>query len=312
MSDRFQFRPYQRRFRQPLTTSHGVWAVREGIILRLSDREGKVGWGEIAPLPWFGSETLAQALRFCQEFAQVNEENIKEIPDELPACQFGFESAWEDLSLTKSPLPSLSYSYLLPTGEAALSAWQPVWEGEERTFKWKIGIRPLEEEMNIFQQLLEALPIETKLRLDANGGLDLEAAKKWLQKTDQSNRVEFIEQPLPPKQFDELLKLSADYATPLALDESVANLKQLKECYDKGWRGIFVIKAAIWGSPRRLRQFCQEHPIDTVFSSVFETAIGRKAALNLAVELSHPSRAVGFGVKDWFEEDEGQWLNHWN
>ena len=307
MSDRFQFRPYQRRFRQPLTTSHGVWAVREGIILRLRDTEGKVGWGEIAPLPWFGSETLAEALRFCQELTLVTEETIRGIPDELPACQFGFESAWSDLSLTKSPLPPLSYSYLLPTGEAALSAWQPAWQEGGRTFKWKIGIRPLEEEINIFQQLLEALPMGGKLRLDANGGLNLEAAKVWLQKADQSNRVEFIEQPLPPEQFDELLKLRADYATPLALDESVANLKQLQKCYQR-WRGIFVIKAAIFGSPRRLRQFCQEHPIDAVFSSVFETAIGTKAALNLAAELSHPSRAVGFGVKDWFEEDE--WFKH--
>jgi len=48
----------------------------------------------------------------------------------------------------------------------------------------------------------------------------------------------------------------------------------------------FVIKAAIAGSPSRLRQFCREHEIDAVFSSVFETAIGTQAALKLAVELS--------------------------
>jgi O-succinylbenzoate synthase len=49
-----------------------------------------------------------------------------------------------------------------------------------------------------------------------------------------------------------------------------------------------------------LRQFCQQHEIDAVFSSVFETAIGRQTALQLAAELSRKNRAVGFGVDHFF------------
>ncbi len=64
---RFEFRPYRRPFKRPLSTSHGIWDVREGIILRLTDETGQVGWGEIAPIPWFGSESLQQALDFCQQ-----------------------------------------------------------------------------------------------------------------------------------------------------------------------------------------------------------------------------------------------------
>jgi len=37
---------------------------------------------------------------------------------------------------------------------------------------------------------------------------------------------------------------------------------------------------------------CREHEIDAVFSSVFETAIGRQAALKLAVELSSHNKAL--------------------
>ena len=77
----------------------------------------------------------------------------------------------------------------------------------------------------------------------------------------------------------------------------------MQACYEQGWRGIFVIKAAIAGSPSRLRQFLKTYQIDAVFSSVLETAIGRKAALKLAAELNHPHRAVGFGVEHWFVED---------
>ncbi|HEY9860463.1 MAG TPA: hypothetical protein V6D16_13210, partial [Candidatus Obscuribacterales bacterium] len=98
-----EFRPYRRSFRQPLRTSHGLWSLREGIVLRLSDAMGKVGFGEIAPIAWFGSETLAEALAFCQQFSrQITAEQIATIPATLPACQFGFESAWNALAVVFS------------------------------------------------------------------------------------------------------------------------------------------------------------------------------------------------------------------
>lgn len=58
------------------------------------------------------------------------------------------------------------------------------------------------------------------------------------------------------------------------------------------------MKPAILGYPQKLRQFCQAHALDTVFSSVFETEVGRSACLQLAHALS--SRAVGFGLDHWF------------
>ena len=337
MGYKLEFRPYQRHFSKPLKTSHGIWKIREGILLRLLDNEGRIGWGEIAPLPWFGSETFEEALAFSQQLDQeVTKEDISTIPLKLTACQFGFESALECLSLIESQeerkkirairgegreeeeednySTNLEYSYLLPAGEDALQVWQAVWEERKKitqlpiTFKWKIGVEPFTEEIKVFQQLTQVLPNTTKLRLDANGGLSLTEAREWLRIADKKRIVEFIEQPLSPQLFETMLELSNRYTTPLALDESVANLVQLEDCYQKGWRGIFVIKAAIAGSPQRLRQFCQDYAIDTVFSSVFETAIGRKAVLKLAGELSNPNRAVGFGVNYWFKEDEEKWL----
>jgi O-succinylbenzoate synthase len=197
---------------------------------------------------------------------------------------------------------------LLPTGEAALQSWQAAWKRGDRTFKWKIGVASIEDELKLFDQLIQSLPTSAQLRLDANGGLSRQEAHQWLKVADEVGRVEFLEQPLPPEQFDVMLEMSEDYSTPIALDESVARLNQLESCYQKGWRGIFVIKAAIMGSPKRLRQFCQEHKIDTVFSSVFESAIARQAALQLAAELSSSNRAVGFGINHWFNEDDENWL----
>ncbi|WP_243147382.1 o-succinylbenzoate synthase, partial [Scytonema sp. UIC 10036] len=213
----------------------------------------------------------------------------------------------------KSP----TYSALLPAGAEALEVWQTLWQQGYRTFKWKIGVYPVAEELRIFEKLARTLPSLTKLRLDANGGLSYEEANLWLWTCDNVKadsslnlEIEFIEQPLSIDKFDSMLELSYCYNTAIALDESVATFHQLTTCYHKGWRGIFVIKPGIVGSPSRLRQFCLECEVDSVFSSVFETSIGRKAALQLAVELLRYNRAVGFGVNHFFAEDEEIWLKN--
>lgn len=299
------FEVYQYPFKQPLQTHHGIWEIREGIIVDLVDKKRKRGRGEIAPIPWFGSETLAQALQFMQQLGtKISREDIFTIPDRLPACQFAFESALQELEqpeILENNSSPFSYSYLLPAGNLALQQWQIGYEEGGRTFKWKIGVASVVEELKILQQLTQALPIDVTLRLDANGGLNLETAKRWLEAADRVGNIEFIEQPLPPQNISEMIKLQTAYATDIALDESVATLAKLEQCYQEGWRGIYVIKAAIAGSPQRLRKICKEYAIDAVFSSVFETKIGRKAVLQLARELSSPQRALGFGVDSWFD-----------
>ena len=293
----FAFQPYQRPFKQPLQTSHGKWEVREGIILSLTDKSGKTHQGEIAPISWFGTETINQALNYCHQLPkEITTESICTIPDELPACQFGFESA---LSLNNQNFNYLAYSGLLSAGKDALQQWRKLWAQGYRTFKWKIGVYPIAEELEIFATLTNSLPISAKLRLDANGGLTYNEANLWLQKCDAASVIEFIEQPLGLEQFEQMQILSNLYNTAIALDESVATFNQLQACYQRGWRGIFVIKPSIVGYPSRLRQFCQTYPIDAVFSSSFETEIGRQAALNLAVELANPNRAVGFGIDNF-------------
>jgi o-succinylbenzoate synthase len=311
---RFEFSPYRRPFKIPLQTSHGTWEIREGIILQLTDDRDKVGLGEIAPLPWFGTETLEEALEFCRQFPQqmtIEEatDRILAIPDRFPACQFGFESAMDELkpeseegNCRSQPdtLVELPVSELLPTGEKALQIIREkraISFFPNKTFKWKIGVANLEDELHLFGQLIQLLPTDCQLRLDANGSLDVNQAKQWLDACDRHVNVEFIEQPLPTECFEEMLQLSQRYKTPIALDESVASIEQLEVCYDRGWRSIFVIKPAIAGSPSRLRRFCQSREIDIVFSTVFETEIGKRAALQLAAQLQTSPRALGFGVE---------------
>jgi o-succinylbenzoate synthase len=175
-------------------------------------------------------------------------------------------------------------------------------------FKWKIGVLACGAELAILQQLCQDLPSAARLRLDANGGLSLDAAQSYLTLCDRLGSgeigaaIEFLEQPLPPSEFAAMQDLAQRYLTPLALDESVATLPDLQRHYQRGWRGLFVIKPAIAGSPTQLRQFCQTTALDVVFSSALETAIGRAAGLQLAAELATGDRAQGYGTTHWFQD----------
>jgi o-succinylbenzoate synthase len=299
---RLRLKPYQWAFEPPLQTHHGLWKVREGIIIGLEREDGVIGWGEVAPIPWFGTETLEDAIAFCQSLpALLTELDILSVPDTLPACQFGFGSAWESLFTPPSAIDykPCQISVLLPAGEAALSDWPPLWEKGHRTFKWKIGVLETSQELGLFQHLTAALPKEAILRLDANGGLALEQAKQWLENCDRISRlcIEYLEQPLPPNQFEAMKQLAQAHKTPLALDESVATVAQLRQCHEHGWQGVMVVKVAIAGYPQALRDFLNAHTLEIVFSSVFETEVGRRAALAFAQAFNSSDRAIGFGFQ---------------
>ena len=313
-SCRLEICTYRHPFLKPLVTSHGEWAIRKGAIVRLSAR-GHVAYGELAPIPWFGSESLAEALEFCASLEHcLTPETLVAIPDRLPATQFALESAWNDLlsaeagsAQSDSPNPhrDVAVCGLLPTGEAALQAWPSLLERGYTTLKWKIGVCDRSKELRWLQQLLGSLPPGIALRLDANGGLDVEGAADWLQACDRLS-VECLEQPLPPKELDALLRLQCAFATTIALDESVATLQDLQRCIDLGWSGLVGIKPVICGFPSRVRQYCKTHQLDVVVSSALETPVGRQAALAFARAIgSH--RALGFGVDHLLQPVPSDW-----
>jgi len=374
---RVDIRPYRRPFRQPLQTAHGLWAVREGIILRFEDEQGQVIFGEIAPIPWFGTETLEQARAWCDRCPRhFSLEQIDDIPDSLPACQFGFgaasphplrpplpklgvapcasrrvgearqgfpapllpklgEGGWgmrgqpehprfDDLCVRSSQAWARDLSFenlghepryvcaLLPTGAAALAGWQSLWQAGHRTFKWKIGVAALEEELSLFQQLVKAVPSELRLRLDANGGLAGEEAETWLALCDRAPiTIEFLEQPLPPATIlDWLPQAKKQFQTAIAVDESVATFRRLQQVYEQvGRQVVYVVKPAIAGRPQQLAEFCLQHRLDVVFSSALETPVGCKQVMQLAHTLwaqGTTQRALGFGVGHWFADNWSQ------
>ena len=98
MSFLFACRRYALPFRAPVRTAHGPWAVREGLIVRVENEVGAVGYGEIAPLPWFGTETADEAAVALQALAgRVGETQIAALPVRLNCTRHGLRSALADV-----------------------------------------------------------------------------------------------------------------------------------------------------------------------------------------------------------------------
>ena len=54
-------------------------------------------------------------------------------------------------------------------------------------------------ERRLLEALLERLPSNASLRLDANGGWNRVTAWAWMQRVARDPRLSWLEQPLPPK-----------------------------------------------------------------------------------------------------------------
>ncbi len=309
-------RPYARPFRRPLTTHHGPWTVRQGWIVRGQDLEtGRVGWGEVAPIPWFGTESWAEAGQYLADLGETSRRSpftaCPPVPNHLPACQFGIGSAWaqvsqpDDLPLPE-PRPDRSAALLPLLGDWPAQLDTLIPQGY-RTFKVKIAVASPQEEQAQGEALLAALPGEGRIRLDANGGLSRETALDWLQWIQaQGDGVEFLEQPLPPQDWPGLMALEQQWPGRVALDEAVATVAQMVRVGAAGWRGLVVVKPAIAGWPGSWIAPCRRWGWQPILSTALETAIGRRAIWadwQGWLALGGENRAVGLGAGDWFAGD---------
>ena len=267
-------------------TAHGVWSVREGILVKNDQGEA-----EIAPIPWLGSESLEEAITFCQAAPPyLDREWLSQIPDHLPATQFGFACLLDPLPKRECPVES---ALLLGTVQQAMT-WDPP-TNQPVTVKIKIGVAPVAEEQGILDQLLQRWPQGSRLRLDANGGLSLAASREWLGWCAEQP-VEFVEQPVRDPEL--LWLLAAEFSTPIAIDESLGRDLTLW----RDWPGVLVIKPSLWGSPYTLIRVCQALRPDAVISSALETPVGYGHVLRVGEQLRpwlRRERLWGLGGAAW-------------
>ena len=293
-------------------TAHGVWREREGLILRVEGEGGGVGWGEVAPVEGFASESVDEAATVCADWAgKVDPSHLAALPPTLPCLRGALRTALAEAAPAAAADPApravpdyLPVAALLPAGRAALAAIGPQSEAGFRIFKWKVAVQDPADELAMLDDLCGALPSGAKVRLDANGGWDRRWAERWLDRA-ADYPIDFIEQPIAPgaRGAEDILHgLANDYPTPVALDESLSGESDIIRWLDAGWKGVFVVKPSLLGDgPPALARLAAARSA-VVFSSALETAVGARNGLQTAFHWPGEARALGFGVWPLFAD----------
>ena len=302
---RLQHRRYRLPFRGPMRTAHGVWAHREGLLVRVEDAAGRAGWGECAPLPGWTVETVDAAEGALRDLGEwVEEAALARLPAGLACLRGALAAAREPWVLPPEPA-ALGVAALLPAGGEAPARLAGLAEAGFRVFKWKVGVGDAADELGLLDELCGGLPPGGRLRLDANGAWARRVAERWLERC-AGRPVEFVEQPVAAapgagdrdrRRADDLLQgLAASYPTPLALDESVAGDGDVERWLAAGWPGFFVLKLALHAAPEATLAALARARARVVFSSALETRVGAAHALRRAWAWSGERHALGFGV----------------
>ena len=295
---RLDFRRYTLPFRHAVRTAHGSWAAREGLFVRVERPDVTAGFGEAAPVPGFGTDTVDRAEGECRALGgTIDEAVLSRVEGASPALRNALSNALSEGTWAPRHT-SLGVAALLPAGRQALAEAPPRAEAGFRVFKWKVGVGAADDEIAILDDLLAALPSGSTVRLDANGSWDRRTASLWLDRA-ADRPVEFVEQPVAPSAKgadDTLLGLASDYPVPLALDESLVADGDVVRWLDLGWKGFFVIKPLLLGNPGAVLNRLEKAGARVVFSSCLETALGARSSLRLAFGWPGGTAALGFGV----------------
>ena len=320
-----QFRRYRLPLRRSLRTAREVWTEREGLLVRVERDDRQVGYGEVAPIPAFGTESVdaaEAALRSLGEWPA--EASLASVPANLCCVRHALHEALAAAEASPdrdAPAPAEStadasaayraVAALLPAGPAALAQIAAKLESGFRTFKWKVGAGDVADELGLLDDLCAELPAGAKLRLDANGAWRRRDAERWLERCAE-RPIEFVEQPcFAPKRDgetawrraeDTLRGLADDYPTPIALDESLVTDADADRWLSEGWRGWFVVKPSLLADCAQVIARLAAARRSVVFSSALETAVGARSALRHAFAWPGERKALGFGVWPLFSD----------
>jgi o-succinylbenzoate synthase len=318
---------------RPFRSSGWEISAREIILVRIEDAEGRSGWGESAPLESFGTESRAAALRMLEHVASGVP--IREAGDtasqlavieaahpalaETPTARFALESALLDLAARERGIPltvqlggdglrrKLPVNAVIGGGspeQAAASAKEAVAQGY-RCVKLKVGAPDPAVDAERIRAVREAIPPDVLLRLDANGAWEFGTAEEAL-RMFQPYDIEYIEQPVPAGDVDELAALTGLRILPVAADEAAQSEVLARALLRRRAVDLFVIKPMAFGGLVRARQFAMDaHAagVDVVFTSLIDSAVGRSAVAHLCASLPFPLRPQGLATGMLFAVD---------
>jgi L-alanine-DL-glutamate epimerase-like enolase superfamily enzyme len=281
------------RLRSPFRLSRGTSETRHNVIFEISS-DGFVGRGEAAPIPRY-RESAASASAALERMAAglddprayAIEGTRLAVPGER-AAQAAFDAALHDLAgrrlgvpvrellgIARRPLPPTSWTIGVDPIPEALEKVAAA--GRFDVLKVKMGV---DGDLDLLRAVREVT--KQTIRVDANEGWTLGGARERLPELARLG-VEFVEQPLPEGNLEEMRELRRGSPLPLIADESVhdaADLPRLAGAFD----GINVKLAKCGGIAPALRLIAGARALGlkVLLGCMIESSLGIAAALAVA------------------------------
>src|SRR5690554_1497448 len=247
--------------------------VREGVLLR-----GDAGWGEFSPFWDYDDVESAGWLRAARE-----------------AADDGFPDPVRELVPVNVTIPVVS-----PERAAELVRAS----GGCTTAKVKVAEpgEPLANEVARLEAVREALGPAGRIRIDANGGWDVETALARLPVLERAaGGLEYVEQPVAS--IADLALVRRRQSVPVAADESVRRAEDPLAVARAGAADILVLKVQPLGGVRACLRIAEATGLPVVVSSALETSVGLAAGIALAAALPELPFACGLATAQLLEGD---------
>ena len=288
--------------RSPIVTAHGKTTDRH-IIEITAEQDGFFGYGEAAPLPSFGAETLEETQIALAEWSK----NPESLPDP-PVARSGAATALDYLRRAKSQIS-------LPPGAVAVQALIGALEIPSmekqisdalndgyRAVKLKVAATDTASDIERIERAASLVDSRVLLRLDANGGWTQQQALTVLTCVEAS-RIALVEEPTSdPSDWG---KIKQETGISVAADEYLTDRQQIDRLIELEAAQTFVLKPSILGGPpatRFIAALAAKNDIDLVISSFLDGPIALRTARDLALELA-PEQIHGLGTAPLFVED---------
>jgi O-succinylbenzoate synthase len=265
-------------------------------------QDGRVGFGECAPLAGVHAERLDEAVAALECGAERGGASGPAHADALPpSARFALGCALETLGgLGASACAPVSVAAFFPGDAPALDAAAIEHLADAPVVKLKIGRADAAADHALLRRACDALP-RARFRVDGNRLLALDACVARFRGLDPA-RFEYLEEPL--RDPHDLPALRAATGIPVALDELVADpapgAAALRDALTAGGTAVaWVLRLSRVGSPaegRALAAVAARHGADAVLSTAYESSYTLRLAVHLAAAIPNARRAHGLGT----------------
>lgn len=314
--DSINISSYELNFRKQYINAKFKLNKRKGWIIQLSSN-GFTGYGDCSPLEKFSIETLDQCAYALEGFKLSIGSNYDIDLDELlylskvhgedvPSVQFAIDCAIYDLF---SQLNQVQFNkYLNQNASSEISvAHYPNYMNDSfdgMVLKIKIVNNNLFKDLDYIDGILDNYKNNIKLRLDFNGSLSLDRAIRFCKMLD-GRPIDYIEQPLSMKSYEDLYELSMHTDIPIAIDEVIVDIESIEKLLEDSIGDVFIFKPMLIGNIKKLQKMSQLLSNEQKrynISSLLESNIGRLAYLHLASALNIEEEC-GIATNVFFEND---------